>query len=253
MRPGEAFTYRFSVGAIEGARARMSIGAPATKDGHRLIAVQGQAETVALVALVAPVNDLYQLIVDADTLLPRDLTTQEHGLRDRRFHTLFDGRGVDIEMLSPSRSLRVRRTLPREARDPLSAYFALRAASLVDGEQLEFDVIDGMNVWRTKLRVQQREQIRLGEDGPRPPAPVRAIHVEGVLTRIDDQARPIGKIAQRTISCWLSDDAARALLRASFDTELGRAQLELTGYAPPKQKDSARPGVLPGVIIAAVK
>ncbi len=251
VRPGEAFTYRFSVGAIEGARARMSIGAPATNDGHRLVAVQGHAETIALVALVAPVNDTYQLVLDADTLLPRELNTVERGMRERRFHTLFDGRAIDVDMTSATRKLHTKRSLAREVRDPLSAYFTLRAASLVNGQQLELDVLDGMNVWRAQLHVVGREQIRLSEDSPRPPAPVRAIHLEGTLTRIDDQARAIVKVAPRTISCWLSDDAARALLRASFDSELGRARLELTSYTPPQKKDPVRPAALPGVVIAA--
>lgn len=232
LRPGEAFTYRFSVGPIEGARARMSVGLPAQQGGRSLIAVQGQAETISLVSLVAPVHASYQLVIDAATLLPREVTTAERGLRERKFHSVLDGRALDLEVVSPTRSNRMKRTLPREARDPLSAYFALRAAALTAGEELDLDVLDGAALWRARLKVAGREDVRLNQESPTPSPPLHAIRIEGRLERIDDAGRSLGRPA-RTITCWLSDDAARALLKASFDSDLGRASLELTSYLPP--------------------
>src|SRR5262245_12609849 len=90
LRPGEAYTYRFNVGPIEGARARMSVGLPVTREGRTLVAVQGEAETLSLVRLVAPVSASYVLTLDADTLLPQEITSTEKGMRDRKFHSLVD-------------------------------------------------------------------------------------------------------------------------------------------------------------------
>jgi len=247
IRPGEAYTYRFSVGPIEGARARMSVGLPVVKDGRPLVAVQGEAETLSLVRLVAPVSAAYVLTLDAGTLLPREVTSTEKGMRDRRFHTVLDGRALDLEVTSPQKSHRSRRVLSREARDPLSAYFALRAHTLKPGGTIGLDVLDGAALWRLKLRVSEREDIRLDENGLNPRPPVRAIRLDGTLQRIDDQARPMAKPAPRQITLWLSDDTTRVLLRAAFDSELGRALLELTSYVPPKRRDRALPAPLPGL------
>jgi hypothetical protein len=252
IRPGEAFTYRLSVGPIAGARARMSIGTPVQRGGRALLAVQGEAETVSLVSLIAPITAAYRLVLDANTLLPQEVTTVERGLNDRRFHSLLAGRALDLEVASPQRNAKMKRMLPREVRDPLSAFFALRASPLGDGERVELDVIDGAALWRTTLRVIGRETISLDEDGDGPVAAqqLRAIRVEGTLDRIDDQARPMPRVARRTLVCWLSDDSARALLRASFDSTLGRALLELTSYlAPRRGRPWTRAGLpLPGVL-----
>jgi hypothetical protein len=252
LRPGEAFTYRLSVGPIEGARARMSIGMPVQTNGHQLVAVQGEAETVSLVSLVAPVNAVYTLVLDAQALLPREVTTVERGLKERRFHSRLDGRALDLEVVSPQRTTKMKRTLPTEARDPLSAFFALRASALRDGEHVELDVIDGAALWRTQLRVVGRETIRLNEDrgeGVAPSAPQRAIKVEGTLQRIDDAGNPAPRgVPKRTLVAWISDDPTRALLRASFDSTLGRARLEMTSYLPPPRSARwSRQGPLPGL------
>ena len=259
LRPGEAFIYRLSVGTIDGARARMSIGLPVTRDGRVLIAVQGEAETTDLVRLVAPVTASYVLTLELGTLLPREVDSKEKGLRDRSFHSVVDGRIVDQDIVSATRSWKTKRTLSREVRDPLSAYFALRALELEPGTELDFDVLDGVALWRTHLKVLEVESIRLNEESPQPPPPVRAIHLEGTLVKIDDLGRLLPKIAKRSISCWLTDDAARILLRARFDADLGRAQLELTTYVSPqgaikttKASGKLIPLALPGLTRTAV-
>src|SRR5438105_4792706 len=68
--PGEAFTFKFSVGPIESGRARMSVGLPVENDGRRLLAVHGQAETLPWLALVARMNHDYQLVLDTGTPIP---------------------------------------------------------------------------------------------------------------------------------------------------------------------------------------
>ncbi len=235
MRPGEGFTYLLSVGPIEGARARMSVGLPVRRDGRVLVAVQGEAETISLVNLVAPVTAAYQLVVDASTLLPREITSNERGLRNRSFHSLVDGRALDIELISAKKNGRTQRRLSREIRDPLSAYFVLRALRLKEGDELELDVLDGLYIWRSHLRVAGREPIQLAGPNPdsKPSPPMAAIRLEGTLLRVDDAGVPTPHIAKRKLVAWLADDASRALLRAEFDSELGRAKLEMTSYQPP--------------------
>src|SRR5712692_8810513 len=69
-RPGEAFTFKFSVGPVESGRARMSVGSPGTRDGRHVIAARGEAETSPWLSVMARIKDEYQLVFDPRTLLP---------------------------------------------------------------------------------------------------------------------------------------------------------------------------------------
>src|SRR5947209_1245975 len=64
MWPGEAFTFKFSVGAVESGRARMAVGAPFRSGGRRLVAIRGQAETASWLQLFVRLDDEYQLTLD---------------------------------------------------------------------------------------------------------------------------------------------------------------------------------------------
>ena len=127
-RPGEAFTFKFSLGPVEGGRARMSIGKPVAQRGRHVIAVHGQAETTAFVKLLAHVDDDYKLIVDTGNLLPVSVAETERGLRERRISVSHEGpRIADVDFWSPQKQVKRRHLLPRIARDPLSGFFAGRS------------------------------------------------------------------------------------------------------------------------------
>src|SRR3954470_241002 len=70
MRPGEAATFKFSVGPVESGRARMAVSKPLKKDGRTVVTVHGQAETAPWLQLLVRLNDDYQLVLDAGSLLP---------------------------------------------------------------------------------------------------------------------------------------------------------------------------------------
>jgi hypothetical protein len=224
LRSGEAFTFRFSVGPVESGRARMSVGFPVEKNGRRLLAVHGQAETLPWLSIVARMNDDYRLLLDADTLLPVEIVSTEQGMRERRIETVVTGRMVDISLSSKKESGKTRGRLPGDARDPLSALFAVRAAPLADGDTLEMLIVDGMALWRSRMQV-RRERVRLENDEHSR----AAVRLDGENQRLDGAGKPAPQ-PPRHYTVWLSDDAARVLLRMEADTDLGRAALELTSY-----------------------
>jgi hypothetical protein len=232
-RPGEAATFKFSVGPVESGRARMSVGRPTRKNGRTILAVHGQAETAPWLQLLVRLNDDYQLVLDTSTLLPIEVRSVERGLRERRVDATMSGRLAELAVEGGRETGRARRMLPSPARDPMSQFFALRAAPLGDGDRLEQDVLDGTALWHVELGVHRGERIRLGVDGEDAPARA-AIRVDGTLTRITDAGRPTGA-PKRHLSAWLSDDDARILLRLEADTDLGRCSLELTQYLPPRR------------------
>ena len=121
--------------------------------------------------------------------------------------------------------------MPRIARDPLSGFFALRALPLVDGQQIDLDVLDGAAaVARGARRPSRRARVHVGRDGG---AARAAIRIDGEARRIEDNGRPRAGVGPRAMTIWLSDDDNRVLLRLEAETDLGRCALELTSYVPP--------------------
>jgi hypothetical protein len=230
LQPGEAATFKFSVGPVESGRARMSVGKPTRKDGRTVVAVHGQAETAPWLQLLVRLNDDYQLVLDAATLLPLQVLSVERGLRERRIDAQLDGRVADFTVEGSREAGRHHRVLPTVTRDPLAQLFALRAAPLRDGDRLEQDVLDGTALWHAQMSVHRGERVHLDIDGERAAARP-AIRIDGTLTKINDTGRPMGQ-PQRHLTAWLSDDQTRILLRLEADTDLGRCSLELTRYFP---------------------
>jgi len=244
-RPGEAFTFKFSLGPVEGGRARMSIGKPVAQRGRHVIAVHGQAETTAFVKLLAHVDDDYKLIVDTGNLLPVSVAETERGLRERRISVSHEGpRIADVDFWSPQKQVKRRHLLPRIARDPLSGFFALRALPLEDGRKLDLDVLDGNALWRVALTVHRGDKVHLEGDAAAHPA----IRIDGVARRIEDSGRPRAGMGPRSLTIWLSDDADRVLLRMEAETDLGKCALQLTSYMPPPVRVAdERTPELPGI------
>ena len=246
--PGEGFTYSLSMGPIDGARARMVVGLPMERNGRSVVFVQGQAETLSIVKLVAPMSATYVLTLDSATLAPREIVSDEQGLHENNFHSFLDDKKLDIDIATPRGRRHQVRVLARAPRDPIAAYFALRASDLSNGAAYDLDVLDGPALWRCHLVVAGREPLVLGDDPEHPKPAVSAIHIGGRLERIDDAGRPIGR-PLRTIALWITDDASRVLLRTTFDSDLGRAKLDLTSYVPPAHRtrmprsDPTLPGI----------
>jgi hypothetical protein len=244
-RPGEAFTFKFSLGPIDGGRARMSIGRAVSQRGRRVVAVHGQAETTAFVKLLARVDDDYKLVVDTGNLLPVSVAETERGVRERRITVSHvEPRIADVDFWSPEKQHKGRHLLQRIARDPLSSFFALRALPLADGGKIDLDVLDGNALWHVAMTVHRGEKIRLERDS----VSHAAIRIDGVGHRIEDNGRPRAGTGPRNLTIWLSDDADRVLLRLEADTDLGRCALELTSYLPPATRVAdERTPELPGI------
>ena len=245
-RPGEAFTFKFSIGPIEGGRARMAVGRPAAQGDKQVLAVHGEAETTAFIKLLAKVSDDYQLVVDMANLLPLSVKEHESGMRERRVTSTMDGRKADVDVWSPQREIKGKHVLSQVARDPLSGFFALRALPLDDGQKITLDVLDGAVLWRVNLDVKRGIAVHIDADRDGPSR--AAIRIDGTAMRIEDNGRVRAQQPPRKITIYLGDDRDRPLLRLEADTDLGRCALELTSYIAPRVRATEVAPELPGVV-----
>ncbi|HEX2572047.1 MAG TPA: DUF3108 domain-containing protein [Polyangia bacterium] len=233
FQAGEAFVYKFSVGTIEAGQARMSVGIPERHEGSRLVAIQADAHSLPWLGLLVRLDDTYQVILEADRLLPRRVVSNETGLRERSIRAELEGHRVKLRFTTPKEDQQYQRVLPGLARDPVAALFALRAAPLAEGERIDQLMLDGVALYRVSCTVVAREELRLGsEQDPAPPRTIRAIHIEAQAQRIDDLGRPTSQPPRR-FRIWLSDDERRIPCRLTGDTDLGEGRLELMSYIPP--------------------
>jgi hypothetical protein len=228
--PGEAFTYKFSIGVIDAGRARMSVGYPASIDGRRVLAVAGDAHSASWFAVIAKLDDQYKVILDAEKLFALKVASAETGIRTRAIQSELDGRMLDIAISAPLRNEKFHRRLPGPPRDPVGSLFALRAARLADGDVVELLALDGAALYRGSIAVAGREELTLASGKT-----VRAIRLDALAQRIDDGGHP-ARVPIRAFRIFLSDDDARIPWRISGETDLGEARLELTSYVPPRKR-----------------
>ena len=106
FEPGETLTYSFSVGIVEAGRARLAVGVPQRRRGERLVAIQAEAQSLAWLALFARLDDRYEVLLDADSLLPRRIVSREKGIRERTIQTEMAGSAATVRSTTspPARS-----------------------------------------------------------------------------------------------------------------------------------------------------
>ncbi len=249
-RPGESFTFSFSINSIEAGRARMVVGKPVLRLGRSLVGVRAQAETLPWLTLIASFNDEYTLSIDEKTLLPVELERIERGTRQRRIKTAVDGEGRQAQVsVTPPPPKGGRRDLQfvSAVRDPIAALFALRSIPSTGWAPMKFLVLDGIALWQVSLSSSHNEKLRLEHDQPGSPGHA-AVRFDGMAQRLDDKGQPTKK-PERHLSVWLSTDRDRALLRAETETDIGMASVELTGYQPPNRRRDGTLIELPGIQI----
>lgn len=224
----EAFTYQFSVGPIEGGRARLAIGKPFDRQGLSLIAARGEAETAPWLKNIAPLRDEYQVLMAAQDQLPVDVATIETGMKTRKTKSVYDvtGKRVEVAVDSPKLTYKRARSLPGAARDPVSLYLHLRKQPLKNGDTVTLHLLDRSFLSRVTFKVLGREPIYLETARMKG----RAIKMSATSQRIDDAGNAL-QIPARPFFVWMSDDADRVLLRMEVDAEMGKANIELTSYS----------------------
>lgn len=241
-RQGEAFTFSLKfLGSVDAGRARMAVSPPTAGPEGPVINVIAEAEATGFAKALTGLHEDYRLVLDAATWLPRRMQLVESGLRTRTAIIEVTDRRVAIHVKQPGRDKEWSGVLPSQPLEPLAVLMLLRVARLRAGDKLELVVMDGTAFYQGTIEVVGREE--LGTTlGTR-----QAVKLLCRGERISETGVKIGR-PPRTATLWITDDAARLPLRVEGETELGKAEFELTGYEPGR-----RPLVPPKKLVGIVE
>ena len=260
LAPGESFRFDVTFAGNPAGLARASVvevlpdprGGPPR--GAPLLRLTGSARTSGVVSLLASVTDDIESLLDARSGFPVRTVNVIHyeGLRmsyrERVTTTSFHGRGrVHLDDRKDDRSRTRVRDVPIDTLDPLSAMAWVRSLHLQPGQRAQAHVMDGTALLRVEILARGRRA-----PDPMPPiagtlelGPGDVEMIEGVLTRVDAQDRPIPGKPRYELRAYLSADSRHLPLRMETDMWVGAMRLDLVQYDPPTQGPPAAAGPPP--------
>jgi hypothetical protein len=203
----------------------MRMGTASITVGERvgsLFPVELEAHTTGLAGSVYDFRERLVSNIDPETGLPASfvLDTNERG---RKHHDTTDydrraGTAVVIERGKTTSTDRV--TIPPEALDFVALVFQLRRMPLEPGDRHTFQVLSGKTLYPVITEVMGRETVQ-----------TKAGTFAALKIRVPTGFT--GKFSERNPTIlWLSDDAARIVVRLSTDFSFGGAVGELVSYRP---------------------
>lgn len=225
-RQGEAFTFSLKfLGSVDAGRARMAMSPPTAGPSGPLINIIAEAEATGFAKALTGLHEDYRLVLDATTWLPRRMHLVESGLRSRTATIEVTDRRIDIHVKQLNQERQWSGILPSQPLDPLAVLMLLRVARLRTGDKLALIVMDGTAFYQGTIDVVDREELNTAI-GTR-----QAVKLLCRGERISETGVKLGR-PPRTAMIWITDDAARLPLRVEGETDLGKAEFELTGYEP---------------------
>jgi len=232
-------TFIIKLAGIEGGRGAISVGAPKTKGGRRMLRVRGLSETSPLVSAFHRLREDVITQLDLEGVLTvQSLDDRLLKQRRRKLETTFDAPLIRQSIQQDgATNLRERRIAP-PVFDGLTVLFLLRSSPLTPGSRLDVRVLTGLTLYRAELTVVGRERV-LVRDRTR-----EAIRIDGVAREIDDQDRPVAKEPLRKFSFWLSADRFHVPLRLEGDTKLGPVEAALLTHTATRAPLLLRPALL---------
>lgn len=126
------------------------------------------------------------------------------------------GMAMNLESKRNGRTSRKRYRHTNDAFDPLSAFYALRAMKLEEGQSICFDAYGIRRHWRVSGTVKAREVVKV------PAGAFSAYRIEGKAFMVDDPSK------SREIHVWISADERRLPLAALGVMDLGPVRAQLT-------------------------
>ena len=213
---GETLTYDVSwSSSLTAGTATIRVGEKKASYGSTAYYILAEGRPTPLVAKLYSLYYKVDTLLDVYSLLPqRGSVYSEEGKRHRIKTTLFDHARKSADYKVETRTV-VNKTLAISpvAQDPLGALFVLRSIPLKPGEKITMPVCDGGNSFKVLIQAGAIETVQAGG------GPVQAQRL--TLT-------PPAETGARSLSVWLSTDAAHVPVKMSAQLSVGAFVLTLT-------------------------
>ena len=213
---GERLDFKLKWGIVTAARARLEV--LRREDGA--IVVRASARTVPLLNSIYPVRETVESV-----LFPPDMRVQRYfkfGKEGRgpagEDEILFDW-DLGTAVLTRDGESREAIEVPEGVQDPISSFYAYRAAEVEDYGPVVLDVTDGKKVVAGQVRVVGRERIKV------PAGTFDAVVIE---PQIEGVGGIFKKSPKASIRIWLTDDEWRTPLKLRSKVAVGHFTAVLT-------------------------
>ena len=213
---GETLTYDVSwSSSLTAGTATIRVGEKKASYGSTAYYILAEGRPTPLVAKLYSLYYKVDTLLDVYSLLPqRGSVYSEEGKRHRIKTTLFDHARKSADYKVETRTV-VNKTLAISpvAQDPLGALFVLRSIPLKPGEKITMPVCDGGNSFKILIQAGAIETVQAGG---------------GTVQAQRLTLTPPAETGARSLSVWLSTDAAHVPVKMSAQLSVGAFVLTLT-------------------------
>jgi Protein of unknown function (DUF3108) len=236
---GEQMTYTVRLAGVEGGRAAISVGRPKQSKGRRTLQLRGLGETVPFISTFSKMSEEVLTTIDLAGMTPllSKADRKASGKRkDRYIETLYVPSSFKVAQQIKRRGRVARRTrrINRPLHDGISALYALRSLRWPLGASRTFLVLAGNSLYRVELRAAAKERLytKLGARD--------TVRLDGIARRIFDNMQLIKRKRPRSLSIWLTSDAARIPVKVVGQTLIGPIEASISSYVPPRRRTRVR-------------
>lgn len=187
---GEILRYKLYWGILPVGRAEISTEW-VERDGQRLIRIHGTAKSNRLIAMIYPVDDVVESLVDPETFVPVEFKKiQNEGRLHRDERTVFDRENL-VAHLTGEQTRKGRHRehdrfypIDEDTRDVLTFMYFLRGIDPEEKEDSVYRVMTGEKVYELHIGDSTVEEVKVGRYGRvkcreyRPRAALEAVFVQ---------------------------------------------------------------------------
>jgi uncharacterized protein DUF3108 len=214
--PGERLSYDISWSSfVTAGTAVLSVQEKKASYGSTAYYIVAEGQPTALVSKLYRLYYKVDTLLDAFDLLPQRASIYSEEGKHRRFKiTTFNAaaKSATYEVRTDT-TVRTPMAIARDARDPLSAIYVLRALPLKPGGRFTVPITDNGEQYTIDVTVAAPEVVRCGL---------------GAVTAWKLLAAPRGGAPDaRAIALWISTDSRRLPVKMSAEVEVGRFEFTL--------------------------
>jgi hypothetical protein len=220
---GESLVYRVYWGIIPIGKVRI-VAHPYKQDGRDLLAVRYRARSNRVLAMLYPVDDTFEALIDPATMLPIRFSIYMQEGRHRKYEvTTFDHAGGTATINSLLKNKTERIPIDSDTRELMTFLYYMRKYNVEPGKEMQFRVMADEKIYDLWLKTRDYEKLSLPGFGP-----VQCM-------KIEPNAAFNGLFVRKgKMLVWTSNDKRNIFTRVEASLPVANVKAILTEvYGPP--------------------